>query len=86
MKETQDRTDWLGDGMAAVAVKPPQETYRDFADATLSSCKPKDVACTKSLTILFDLHNNTSIKQSTLRSAKPSRLYYRYGAKTAKTR
>ena len=30
------------DGMAAVEAVLPQETYKDFADATLSYCKPKE--------------------------------------------
>ena len=51
------------DGMAAIAVMPPQETYKSFADAILSYQKLKDV--TKGLAIIFDLYNSTSIKQST---------------------
>ena len=63
--QTPEEADWLVDGMAAVAAVTPQETYKDFADATLSYCKPKDVACPKSLTIIFDSYNSTSIKHST---------------------
>ena len=65
VKETPDEADWLVDGMAAVAVVPPQETCKNFADAILSYCKPKYVTCPKSLTIMFDSYNSTLIKQST---------------------
>ena len=64
-KETPEEADWLVDGMAAVAAVTPQETYKDFADGTLSYCKPKDVTCPKSLAIIFDSYNSISIKQST---------------------
>ena len=37
------------DGMAALAAVPLQETYKDFANAILSYCKLKDVACPKNL-------------------------------------
>ena len=55
VKETPDEADWSVDGMAAVAAVPPQETYKDFANAIFSYCKPKDVTCPKSLIIIFDL-------------------------------
>ena len=48
------------DGMGTVAV-----AYKDFAGAILSYCKPKVGKCPKSLTIIFDLYNSTSITQST---------------------
>ena len=48
------------DGMSAIAVVPPQETYKDFADAILSYQKRKDVTCPKGLTIIFDLYSSTS--------------------------
>ena len=76
-KETPEEADWLVDGMAAVAAVAPQETYKDFADATLSYCKPKDVACPKSLTIIFDSYNSTSIKQSIqIKRGQPGRRVY----------
>ena len=65
VKETPDKADWLVHGMAPVAVVPPQETCKDFADAIHTYCKSKDVACPKSLTVIFDSCNSTSIKQST---------------------
>ena len=74
VKETSDETDWLVDEMAAVAVVLPQETDKDFADAILSYCKPKDVTCPKCSTIMFDSHNSTSIKQSTqIKRGQPGR-------------
>ena len=74
VKETSDETDWLVDKMAAVAVVLPQETYKDFADAILSYCKPKDVTCPKCSTIMFDSYNSTSIKQSTqIKRGQPGR-------------
>ena len=75
VKETPDRADWLVNEMTAVAVVPPQDTYKDFADTILSYCKPKDVACGKSLTIIYFIlptipqSNNQLISQK--RSAKP---------------
>ena len=48
------------DGISAIAVVPPQETYKDFADAILSYQKRKDVTCPKGLTIIFDLYSSTS--------------------------
>ena len=65
VKETPGEADWLVDGMAVVAVVPPQEPYKDFVYAISSYCKPKDVTFPKSLTIIFDSYNSSSIKQST---------------------
>ena len=77
IKENPDEADWLVDGMAAVAVVPPQEIYKDFADAILSYCKPKDIACPKSLTVIFGSYNSTSRKQSTqIKRVQPGRRVY----------
>ena len=54
VKEIPGEANWLEDGMAAVAVVPPKEPYKDFAYAILSYCKQKDVTFPKSLTIKFD--------------------------------
>ena len=59
------------DGMSAIAVVPPQETYKDFADAILSYQKRKDVTCPKGLTIIFDLYSSTSTSNQ-LRSKEVS--------------
>ena len=60
------------DGMATVAV-----AYKCFADAILSYCKPKISICPKSLTIIFDSYNSTSITQSTqIKRGQPGRRVY----------
>ena len=60
------------DGMATVAV-----AYKDFTDAILSYCKPKVDTCPKSLTIMFDSYNSTSITQSTqIKRGQPGRRGY----------
>ena len=77
------------DGTAAVAVVPPQIIYEDFADAILSYCKPKYIACPKSLTIIFVIYNynNNLITQSRpIKRGQPNGLYYRRGKKNVKTR
>ena len=64
---------WHGrSGMAAVAV-----AYKDFADAILSYCKPEVGTCPKSLTIMFDSYNSTSITQPThIKRGQPGRRGY----------
>ena len=58
--------------MAAVAV-----AYKDFADAILSYCKPKVGTGPKSLIIIFDSYNSTSITQSTqIKRGQPGRRVY----------
>ena len=60
------------DGMVAVAV-----AYKHFADGILVHWKPKDGTCPKSLAIIFDSYNSTSIKQSTLtKRSQPGRQVY----------
>ena len=77
VKETLEEADWLVDGMAAVAAVPPRETYKDFADAILSYCKPKDATCPNILIIIFDSYNSTSTKQSTqIKRGQPGRRVY----------
>ena len=60
------------DKMAAVAV-----AYKDFAYAVLSYCKAKVGTCPKSLAIIFDSYNSTSITQSTqIKRGQPGRRVY----------
>ena len=83
VKETPDKADWSVDRMEAVSVVSPQETCKDFADAILSYCKPKDVTCPKRVTFIIDSYNSTSIKQSTrIKRGQPGRR----DAKNANTR
>ena len=55
------------DRMAAVAVVPPQEKYKHFTDAILSYCKPKDVACSNILTIIFYSYSNSTQSKNQLK-------------------
>ena len=64
VKETPDKADWSVDRMAAVSVVSPQETCKDFADAILSYCKPKDVTCPKRVTFIIDSYNSTSMEKT----------------------
>ena len=77
------------DGTAAVVVVPPQIIYEDFADAILSYCKPKYIACPKRFTIIFVIYNynNNLITQSRqIKRGQPNSLYYHRGKKNVKTR
>ena len=63
--ETNCLTDWYIGGMLAVNAVECKETWKDFADAVLSYCTPKDTSNIKRLSIIFDSYDRSSIKQMT---------------------
>ena len=57
--------DCLIDGMAAVWAVKPKSTWKDYAEALLEYCMPKESCNVHSLTIVFDCYERSSIKQMT---------------------
>ena len=57
--------DWYVDGMLAVNSIEPEPTWKDFADAVLSYCTPRDKLNVRRLSIVFDSYGQHSIKQMT---------------------